>query len=100
MLVEKAATMKPRGNIISDLAQMANGAASALGTMRDDVQMMRQSRTERSQAASGMVTQEDFEALMSRVDALAARIASLEAQVKQPAKPKRAAAKKSKGKRQ
>ena len=94
MLVEKAAIMKPRGNIISDLAQMANGAASALGTMRDDVQMMRQSRTERSQAASGMVTQEDFEALMARVDALAARIASLEAQVKQPAKPKRAAAKK------
>jgi BMFP domain-containing protein YqiC len=94
MLVEKAAIMKPRGNIISDLAQMANGAASALGTMRDDVQIMRQSRTERSQAASGMVTQEDFEALMSRVDALAARIASLEAQVKQPAKPKRAAAKK------
>ena len=86
--------MKPRGNIISDLAQMANGAASALGTMRDDVQMMRQSRTERSQAASGMVTQEAFEAIMSRVDALAARIASLEAQVKQPAKPKRAAAKK------
>ena len=65
MLVEKAAIMKPRGNIISDLAQMANGAASALGTMRDDVQMMRQSRTERSQAASGMVTQEDFEAIMS-----------------------------------
>ena len=86
--------MKPRGNIISDLAQMANGAASALGTMRDDIQMMRQSRSERSQAASGMVTQEDFEALMSRVDALAARIASLEAQVKQPTKPKLAAAKK------
>ena len=86
--------MKQRGNIISDLAQMANGAASALGTMRDDVQMMRQSRSERSQAASGMVTQEDFEALMSRVDVLAARIASLEATVKQPRKPKRAAAEK------
>ena len=86
--------MKPRGNIISDLAQMANGAASALGTMRNDVQMMRQSRAERSQAASGMITQEDFEALMSRVDALAARIVSLEAQVKQSTKPKRAAAKK------
>ena len=86
--------MKPRGNIVAELAQMANGAASALGTMRDDVQMMRKSRSERSQAASGMVTQEDFEALMSRVDALAARIASLEAQITQPAKPKRAAAKK------
>ena len=86
--------MKSRGNIISDLVQMANGAASALGTMRDDVQMMRQIRSERSQAASGMVTQEDFEALMSRVDALAARIVSLEARMKQPTKPKRAAAKK------
>jgi BMFP domain-containing protein YqiC len=41
-----------------------------------------------------MVTQEDFEALMSRVDAMAARIASLEAQLKQPAKAKRPAAKK------
>ena len=65
--------MKPRSNLISDLAQMANGAASALGTMREDVQMMRRGRAERSQAAAGMVTQEDFEALMSRVDALSAQ---------------------------
>lgn len=86
--------MKARGNIVSDLAQMANGAASALGTMREDMQMMRRSRSERGQAAAGMVTQEDFEALMSRVDAMAARIASLEAQLKQPAKAKRPAAKK------
>ena len=81
--------MKARGNLISDITQMANGAASALGTMREDVKLMRRSRDERSQAASGMVTQEDFEALMSRVDALAARIVSLEAQLKQPAKAKR-----------
>ncbi len=85
--------MKPRGNIISDLAQMANGAASVLGTMRDDVQMMRRGRSERSQASFGVVTQEDFEALMSRVDELTARIASLEAQVKQPTKARRTNAK-------
>ena len=89
--------MKPRSNLISDLAQMANGAASALGTMREDVQMMRRGRAERSQAASGMVTQEDFEALMSRVDALSARIAYLESQLKQPAKAKRATTKKKQG---
>ncbi|MGB0309271.1 MAG: accessory factor UbiK family protein [Candidatus Puniceispirillaceae bacterium] len=89
--------MKPRSNLISDLAQMANGAASALGTMREDVQMMRRGRAERSQAAAGMVTQEDFEALMSRVDALSARIAYLESQLKQPAKAKRATSKKKQG---
>ncbi|MGB0397775.1 MAG: accessory factor UbiK family protein [Candidatus Puniceispirillaceae bacterium] len=89
--------MKPRSNLISDLAQMANGAASALGTMREDVQMMRRGRAERSQAAAGMVTQEDFEALMSRVDALSARIAYLESQLKQPAKAKRATTKKKQG---
>ena len=89
--------MKPRSNLISDLAQMANGAASALGTMREDVQMMRRGRAERSQAAAGMITQEDFEALMSRVDALSARIAHLESQLKQPAKAKRARTKKKQG---
>ena len=89
--------MKPRSNLISDLAQMANGAASALGTMREDVQMMRRGRAERSQAAAGMVTQEDFEALMSRVDALSAQIAHLESQLKQPAKAKRATTKKKQG---
>ena len=89
--------MKPRSNLISDLAQMANGAASALGTMREDVQIMRRGRAERSQAAAGMVTQEDFEALMSRVDALSARIAYLESQLKQPAKAKGATSKKKQG---
>ena len=89
--------MKPRSNLISDLAQMANGAASALGTMREDVQMMRRGRAERSQAAAGMVTQEDFEALMSRVDALSTRIAHLESQLKQPPKAKRATTKKKQG---
>ena len=89
--------MKPRSNLISDLAQMANGAASALGTMREDVQMIRRGRAERSQAAAGMVTQEDFEALMSRVDALSARIAHLESQLKQLAKAKRATTKKKQG---
>ena len=89
--------MKPRSNLISDLAQMANGAASALGTMREDVQMMRRGRAERSQAAAGMVTQEDFEALMSRVDALSTRIAHLESQLKQPAKAKRTPTKQKQG---
>ena len=86
--------MKPKGPMLSAIAQMANGAASLLGTLREDVNLMRQSRSERGQAAAGMVTQEDFEALMSRFDALAARIAALEAQQKPPVKAKAKTAKK------
>lgn len=87
------------GNILSDLAQMANGAASAFGSLRSEAEVIRASRADRQAAANGTVTVEDFEAAVTRMEALAARIAVLEAQMQQQtqtdAKPKRKTKRKS-----
>ncbi len=71
--------MAVRGNFISDLAQMANGAASALGGVREEIDNMIRQRLERSLNARGLVTREEFDALRTRHEALAARLAVLEA---------------------
>ena len=71
--------MRGRSNIISDLAQMANGAVSALGGVREELHNIAKQRTERSLNERGLVTREEFEALCTRHEALAARLASLEA---------------------
>ena len=68
-------------DILSDLAQIANGAASAFGSLRAEVDVMKASRSDRQAAASGSVTREDFDAAIMRIEALAARIAVLEAEV-------------------
>ena len=70
--------MAPRSNFIADLAQMANGAASAFGGMREEIDNLVRQRMERSLNARGLVTREEFEALSSRHAALAARLALLE----------------------
>ena len=98
--------MRGRSRLISDMAQMANGAATALGGLREEIDNIARQRTERHQNASGLVTREEHDALQTRHEALAARIAVLEAQVAElagaAAKPaakkaatKKAAAKKS-----
>lgn len=92
--------MRGRSSFISDMAQMANGAASALGGLREEIDNIVKQRTERSLNARGLVTREEFDALRTRHEALAARLAALEAQlaetpVKTPVKtPAKAAAKK------
>lgn len=98
--------MRGRSRFISDMAQMANGAASALGGLREEIDNIAKQRTERSQNSQGLVTREEFDALQTRHEALAARIAVLEAQLSetanQPAKktaarkasPRKSAAKK------
>ena len=88
--------MRGRSSFISDMAQMANGAASALGGLREEIDNIVKQRTERSLNARGLVTREEFDALRTRHEALAARLAALEAQLAEtPAKkPARAAAKK------
>ena len=67
--------------IFFDLAQMANGAASALGNLRSEIDVIRAGRADRQAAASGSVPREDFDAALSRIEALAARIAVLEARL-------------------
>ena len=74
-------TRKTPSYIFRDLAQMANGAASALGNLRSEIDVIRAGRADRQAAASGSVPREDFDAALSRIEALAARIAVLEARL-------------------
>ena len=73
--------MRAGGELFSDIAQVVNGAASALGGVREELRGMRQGYQERSQNAGSIVTREDFDAAISRIEALAARITVLEAQL-------------------
>ena len=74
-------TRKTPSYIFLDLAQMANGAASALGSLRSEIDVIRAGRADRQTAASGSVPREDFDAALSRIEALAARIVVLEARL-------------------
>ena len=74
-------TRKTPSYIFLDLVQMANGAASALGNLRSEIDVIRAGRADRQAAASGSVPREDFDAALSRIEALAARIAVLEARL-------------------
>ena len=71
--------MAMRSNFMADLAQMANGAASAFGGMREEIDNLIRQRMERSLNARGLVTREEFDALRTRHEAVAARLAALEA---------------------
>ena len=73
--------MAMRSNFMADLAQMANGAASAFGGMREEIDNMIRQRMERSLNARGLVTREEFDALRTRHEAVAARLAALEAKM-------------------
>lgn len=73
--------MRGRSRFISDMAQMASGAASALGGLREEVDNIVKQRTERSLNSRGLVTREEFDALRTRHEALAARLAVLESQL-------------------
>ena len=70
--------MAPRSNFMADLAQMANGAASAFGGVREEVDNLIRQRMEHSLSSHGLVTREEFDALSTRHAALAARVALLE----------------------
>ncbi len=70
--------MPKRPNFMSDLAQMANGAASAFAGMRQEIDNMIRQQLERVLNARGLVTREEFDALRTRHEALASRIAVLE----------------------
>ena len=74
--------MAMRSNFMADLAQVANGAASAFGGMREEIDNMIRQRMERSLNARGLVTREEFDALCTRHEAIAARLATLEAKMR------------------
>ena len=57
---------------------MANGAATALGGLREELDNMIRQRMERTLNARGLVTREEFDALRTRHEAIAARVAVLE----------------------
>ena len=73
--------MSGRSRFISDMAQVANGAATALGGLREEIDNIARQRTERHQNSSGLVTREEYDALQTRHEALAARVALLESQL-------------------
>ena len=77
--------MARRSNFMADIAQMANGAASAFGGMREEVDNLLRQRMERSLNARGLVTREEFDALRTRHEALAARFAFFESTMASPA---------------
>ena len=77
--------MAPRSNFMADIAQKANGAASAFGGMREEVDNLIRQRMERSLNARGLVTREEFDALRTRHEAFAARLALLESTMASPA---------------
>ena len=70
--------MRGRSRFISDMAQVANGAATALSGLREEIDNIARQRAERHQNASGLVTREEYDALQTRHEALAARVAVLE----------------------
>lgn len=82
--------MRGRSRFISDMAQVANGAASALGGIREELDNIAKQRTERGLNAQGLVTREEFDALRTRHDAMAARVAELESRLAKAEEPKKA----------
>ncbi len=83
--------MKQRSTIISDIGQMAKGAASLLDDMHLEVKGLMKARDERRQHNANLVTYEDFEALTSRLESLASRITFLEALIENNKSPKTSA---------
>jgi len=71
--------MARRSNFMADLAQVANGAASAFAGVREEIDNLVRQRMEHSLNARGLVTREEFDALCTRHEAVAARLAALEA---------------------
>jgi len=73
--------MARRSNFMADLAQVANGAASAFAGVREEIDNLIRQRMERGLNARGLVTREEFDALCTRHEAVAARLAALEAKM-------------------
>ena len=89
--------MQTSNRLFDDLAKMANGAASAVTGVKDDMEGMARRRLEKLLAEQGLVSRDEFEAVKSMAanaraaqEKLEKRVQELEAQLgdKKPKKPK------------
>lgn len=98
--------MQSDNRLLDDLARVASGALGGLQGFKDEVTARLRDQFERVLADLDMVPREEFDAVKAMAaearaqnEALAARLAALEAKLGKP-KPKRPAAKAAKAKRQ
>lgn len=92
--------MQTQNPFFDDLARMANGALGALSGLRAEIEALVRQQMERFTSGMDMVSREEFEAVRDMAakaraenDALAKRVADLEARLGEaaaPAKPKAA----------
>ena len=85
--------MQPINPIFDDLARVASGALSAVGGAREEVEARIKEQFQRWLGDMDLVTREEFDVVRDMAqkarqenDVLAARIATLEAALKTPAK--------------
>jgi BMFP domain-containing protein YqiC len=80
--------MQTENRLFDDLARVASGALHALGGLREEIEMRVRERLERFATEMNLVTREEFEAVRAMAqkareeqEALAARVAALEAEI-------------------
>lgn len=85
--------MQTSNRLLDDLAKVANGAASAVTGLKDDVEGMVHRQLQKLLADQDLVTREEFEAVKAMAanarageEALQKRVAALEAQLKKAKK--------------
>ena len=95
--------MQSENRLLDDLARVASGAAGALSGVRAEIEQIVRQKLERILADADMVPRDEFEAIKAvavkartEQEALAARVAALEAEIAalKTAAPKRASRKK------
>ena len=98
--------MQTRTPLLDDLARVASGAITTLGGVREEIENRVKERFERFAADMELVTREDFEAVRAMAvkareehEALAARVAALEARLEALAAPEKPARRSPAGKR-
>lgn len=82
--------MQSQNRIFDDIAKVAGGALGALASLKQEMETMVKERMERFMADNNMVPREEFEAVKAMAsearaeqERLAARVAALEAALKQ-----------------
>lgn len=86
-------TMQSQNRIFDDIAKVAGGALGALGSLKQEIEVLVRQRVERFMADRDLVTREEFEAVKAMAaearmeqERLAQRLAALEGQQTAPAR--------------